>query len=144
VPKKERLRCAGHIINLIIKALIYGKGVSKLKRLLISTSDQVKFDLMRQKGFMGKVHNIVKYIMQSAGRRKDFAKNQLNTCIEDKLFNHAELLLIKDGGVRWNSTYFMLRRALLLRKAIDKYLLAWRKPANNSYDLTQDSLTDND
>ncbi len=82
--------------------------------------------------------------MQSAGRRKDFAKNQLNTCIEDKLFNHAELLLIKDGGVRWNSTYFMLRRALLLRKAIDKYLLAWRKPANNSYDLTQDSLTDND
>jgi len=99
VPKKERLRCAGHIINLIIKALIYGKGVSKLKRLLISTSDQVKFDLMRQKGFMGKVHNIVKYIMQSAGRRKDFAKNQLNTCIEDKLFNYTELLLIKDGGV---------------------------------------------
>jgi len=99
VPKKERLWCAGYIINLIIKALIYGKGVGKLKRLLISASNQVKFNLMRQKGFVGKVYNIVKYIMRSIGRRKDFAKNQLNAYIEDKLFNYAELLLIKDGGV---------------------------------------------
>ena len=99
---------------------------------------------MRQKGFVGKVHNIVKYIMRSTGRRKDFAENQLKAYMEDELFDHAELLLIKDGGVQWNSTYFILRRALLLRKAIDKYLLAWRKPANNSYDLSQDALTDDD
>ena len=57
VAKKERLRCVGHIIDLIVKALIYGKGVSKLERL---------------------------------------------------------------------------------------YLLAWRKPANDSYDLSQDALTDED
>ena len=38
----------------------------------------------------------------------------------------------------------MLRRAYLLRKAIDKYLLAWRKPTNDSYDLSQDALTDED
>ena len=30
---------------------------------------------MRQKGFVGKVYNIVKYIMRLIGRRKDFAKN---------------------------------------------------------------------
>ena len=48
---------------------------------------------------MGKVYNIVKYIIRSLGRRKDFAENQLNAYIEDKLFDHAELLLIKDGGV---------------------------------------------
>ena len=35
----------------------------------------------------------------------------------------------------------MLRYALLLRKVINKYLLAQRKPANNSYDLSQDALT---
>ena len=38
----------------------------------------------------------------------------------------------------------MLRRALTLRKAITKYLLAWRKPANDGYDLSQDALTDDD
>ena len=63
VAKKERLRCVGHIINLIVKALIYGKGVSKLECLIIGVSDYVKFNLMRQRGFVGKLYNIVKYIM---------------------------------------------------------------------------------
>ena len=75
MAKKERLWCVGHIINLIIKALIYGKGVSKLKRLMISASEYVKFDLMRQRGSVGKVYNIVKYIMRSIKHYKDFAKN---------------------------------------------------------------------
>ena len=99
---------------------------------------------MWQKGFIGKIHNIVKYIIRSTGRREDFAGWQLEACIEDELFDHTELLLIKDGGVRWNSTYFILERAWILRKAIDKYLLAWRKPVNDGYDLLQDVLTDDD
>jgi len=60
-----RLRCVGHMINLIVKALIYGKGVGKLEKDLIGASDQGKFDLMRKKGFVGKIHNITKYIMRS-------------------------------------------------------------------------------
>ena len=38
----------------------------------------------------------------------------------------------------------MLWRALLLKKGINKYLLAQRKPTNNSYNLTQDFLTKED
>ena len=38
----------------------------------------------------------------------------------------------------------MLRYALLLYKAINKYLLAQKKPANNSYNLFQDALTNKD
>ena len=79
--------------------------------------------------------------MQLIGRRKNFAKNQLNAYIENKLFNYVELLLIKDGGVWWNFTYFILRCVLVLYKAINKYLLTQRKLANNSYNLAQDSLT---
>ena len=30
---------------------------------------------MQEKGFMGKIYNIIKYIMQSTGRREDFAEN---------------------------------------------------------------------
>ena len=47
IPKRERLRCIGHILNLTVKALLYGKGVSKLERSLIGASDEAKFDLMR-------------------------------------------------------------------------------------------------
>ena len=38
----------------------------------------------------------------------------------------------------------MLYCTLLFYKAINKYLLAQRKPANNSYNLSQDALTDDD
>ena len=99
MPKKKRLRCVGYIINLIIKALLYGKGVSKLERLLINISDQAKFNLMREKGFISKIYNIIKYIMQLTGRWEDFAKNQAKAYIKDDLFNQVKLLLIKDGGV---------------------------------------------
>jgi hypothetical protein len=58
-----------------MKALIYGKGVSKLERLIISASDYVKFNLMRQRGFIDKLYNIVKYIIQLIRRREDFAEN---------------------------------------------------------------------
>jgi len=62
-------------------------------------SEHVKFNLMRQRGSVGKVYNIVKYIIRLIRRCKDFAKNQAEACIKDELFNQAELLLIKDGGV---------------------------------------------
>jgi hypothetical protein len=87
VAKKERLRCVSYIINLIVKALIYGKGVSKLERSIISVSEHAKFNLMRQRGSVGKVYNIVKYIMRLTKRRKDFAKNQAKACVKDELFN---------------------------------------------------------
>ena len=69
--------------------------------------------------------------MRLIRHREDFTKNQAKA-------------YIKDGGIRQNSTYFILRYILLLRKAINKYLLAQRKPANDSYDLSQDALTNKD
>jgi len=87
VAKKERLWCVGYIINLIVKTLIYGKGVSKLKRLIIGASEHVKFNLIWQRGSVGKVYNIIKYIMRLIRRYKDFTKNQAKAYIKDKLFN---------------------------------------------------------
>jgi hypothetical protein len=43
VPNKGQLQCNSHIINFIVKALIYNKGVNKFKREFISTSDQAIF-----------------------------------------------------------------------------------------------------
>ena len=48
---------------------------------------------------MGKLHNIIKYIIQILSCYKDFAEYQAKANAEDKLFNYVELLLIKDGGV---------------------------------------------
>ena len=100
MAKKERLWCVNHIINHIIKALIYSKGVSKLKRLIISISNYIKFNFIWQRGFIGKLYNIIKYIMRLTRHCKDFAENQLKAYIEDELFNYVKLLFIKDRGVQ--------------------------------------------
>ena len=44
VKASSQLRCCGHILNLIVKALLFGKGVSKLERKLCGASDEDKFD----------------------------------------------------------------------------------------------------
>ena len=75
MAKKEWLWCVSYIINLIIRALIYGKSVNKLKYLIISINKYAKFNLMWQKGFIGKVYNIIKYIMRLTRHYKNFIKN---------------------------------------------------------------------
>jgi hypothetical protein len=43
--KRSRMRCLGHIINLVVKALLFGKGVSKLQRELTGASDAEAFKI---------------------------------------------------------------------------------------------------
>ena len=142
--KKQRLRCAGHIINLITKALLFGKGVGKFQKELLGASDDATFDLWRRNGPIGKLHNTVTYINRSDSRRQEFGRCQVSSAPteEESIFEYQ---LIKDGGIRWNSTYFMIKRGLKLRDAIDLYHLRWQKPTTkDAYDLSQDRLQQED
>ena len=56
------LRCLGYIINLIIKALLFGKGVSKFKRKLTSASYDKAFKIWNGIGSISKLYNIYIYI----------------------------------------------------------------------------------
>ena len=88
-------------------------------------SDAESFSLWRKFGAIGKVHNTVKYIMRSDQRRQLFLSLQKQRKSGegdgDELFEQVERLLMKDGGVRWNSTYYILYRAFELREYIDKF-----------------------
>ncbi len=58
----SRLRCLGYIINLVIKALLFGKGVSKLKRKLAGTLYDEAFKIWNGIGLISKLYNIYVYI----------------------------------------------------------------------------------
>jgi len=120
VQENQRLRCAGHIINLVVKAILYGEGVKEFNRTIAGASDAQQFALWRKFGSIGKIHNTVKYIMRSDQRRQHFLSGQGSTS-DDLLFDHTARLLIKDGGVRWNSTFHMMLRAVQLKGAITKF-----------------------
>jgi hypothetical protein len=60
--------CAGHIINLVVKATIYGKGVSGWEEQLAEAAPHKQFELWRRLGVVGKLHNFVNAVYVSHKR----------------------------------------------------------------------------
>jgi hypothetical protein len=101
----SRMRCLGHIINLVVKALLFGKGVSKLERKLAGASFDEVFKIWNSLGPIGKLHNICVYVNYNSARMSAFKECQ------GEEFQHYQLLT--DGGIRWNSAEAMISRGML-------------------------------
>jgi hypothetical protein len=116
-PVGDRLRCIGHIINLVVKALLFGEGVSKFEKELIEASEEQRTALWSEKGVIGKLHNLVLYINRNDERREVLrAKMRITKTSEGAFFVG---LLLKDGGIRWNATFYMIERGKALSIALD-------------------------
>ena len=134
----SRLRCAAHIINIVVSYSLYSKNIGSDRE--ISQSELQAFidaiykkttgettmeeaELIaaawRRKGPLGKLHNIIVFVMRNPQRLKAFKMAQQQAAaIEsgEELMKHL-YKLISDAGVRWNSTYNALKRGKL-RKLI--------------------------
>jgi len=67
-----RLWCLGYIINLVIKALLFGKSVSKLEWKLAGALYDDVFKIWNSIGPIGKLHNICIYINHNLTRMTIF------------------------------------------------------------------------
>lgn len=56
----QRLRWAGFLIKLVVKAILFGSGLTAFSRDIVSRSDSEAFTLWRKFGAIGKIHNNVK------------------------------------------------------------------------------------
>ena len=101
VNRESRLRCSGHVLNLIVKAILYGGGTSGFNREIMGCGDPRAFELWQKLRVFRKVHNTVKHIMRSDQRRQEFMGYQgPGSKDDDPLIEHTERLLLKDRGVR--------------------------------------------
>jgi len=114
-----RIRCIGHIINLVVQAFLFTNVVNtedlesyddqeesgEMRDVEIAEQVRAKFRLL---GPLGQGHNIVVHIRGSPLRTAAFKKN-------------AGRLIPMDNRTRWNSWYEMLIVLLNLRPAIEKY-----------------------
>lgn len=150
--KEARIRCVGHIINLVVKSILFRDQLTELEKELLGASDDACFKAWNKIGVIGKLHNICVWINRTDQRRQRFfegqtgAQNDLDEdCDEedDKIFYYQ---LLVDGGVRWNSAYYMIKRALQLRPAIEYFFFRYEDPSDksNEYNLQADALTDQD
>ena len=113
---ESRLRCIGHILNIIVKALLFGIGVSSLERQLCGASSDEQFEIWRKHSFIGKLHNICVWVNRSDQRRELF-KTYIAEAYKGTDIEGLYQRLLVDGGIRWNAVYRMIERGKFMHSS---------------------------
>ena len=93
---QRRLRCIGHVINLVVKAFWFGDvDRSLLHNTVVVTQDTMAH--WRRMGPWGKAHNITVYALASPQSRQELKKLGGLT------------VLHRDNATRWNVGYSMIQ-----------------------------------
>jgi hypothetical protein len=88
------------------------------------TAEAVELATRRRKGPIGKLHNIIRYILHLSERQDAFLALQttaLELSEEVENMPRVPLRLIRDNVTRWNSWYDAAVRAIELRDAINEF-----------------------
>ena len=112
-PKAKRLRYMGHVLNLIAKAYLFGQDASDFEAKFKEQGLSGRRQMWRGRGELGKLHNLVAHVMASGKCSDLFTALQTTENIGKAAGKRWKLVL--DGGIRWNATYSMIRRALELK-----------------------------
>jgi len=106
---KIRIRCFGHILNLVTRALLFPKGVQ-----LPEDIDEADFDGWRRSGPIGRLHNLVVWIHRSQ-LATDFLRSLQKEAGRTKILD-----VVVDNATRWLSQFYMMKRALELQPFIEE------------------------
>ena len=141
--KHRRMRCFGHILNLVARAFLYGNDAKAFEvdsdRLELLGDQAAVLNHRRRKGPVGKLHNVIKYIRKTPQRVAAFQRIALEDFNNEDPDNFTlgrlsdiELSLRQNNETRWNSTYLMIERALRKESHIKIYLdsIEFRGPAS--------------
>jgi|SRR5271163_624960 len=139
--KRYRLRCFGHIINLVAQAFIFGAESELFEETLKAYERDIesgKTKLWELRGPIGKLHFIVAYIRKTPQRRQEFARP--GDGIDPPSYEPKQ-----DNATRWNSVYQMIKRALQLKDHMDYFCYNnTRKKGNDDGLLEAQLLTSDD
>ncbi|KAK7014542.1 ribonuclease H-like domain-containing protein, partial [Favolaschia claudopus] len=114
----RRIRCFPHIVNLACKAVL-----SAITDMDFAASDAPDFD--RNAGeepytFLDAVARDPVATIRTSIRASSLRRQYFSEVL--KALQQKDLQLLRDVDTRWSSTLLMMDRAILLRKAIDKFL----------------------
>jgi hypothetical protein len=117
----RHVHCAGHILNLVAKAILFGNDVNAFESELQDLSFvEQKLGKWRKKGPTGKLHNVAKYITASPQRIEAFEVIQRKNSAD--MEDVANLKLVKDNFTWWNSFDDCAERAITLHASIDEFI----------------------
>jgi hypothetical protein len=122
----RHILCMGHVVNLVAHQVLFGSDIESFEHELENViAEEVELRSWRSKGPIGKLHNLIRYILHSSKRRDVFIEiqQQLPTSLRDQHDNpDTSYDLIRDNLTRWNSWYDAAIRAIELRPAINEFI----------------------
>ena len=138
---QRRIRCIGHIINLVVKALLFGKNYQAFEEDIptVQSFEIARHKLWQKTGPVGKLHNLVTWINRSNTLTQAFLQLQKDYNNKNPSKPIKVLHLVSDNATRWLSQFYMIERALKLRNFIedlrDDQLKAYRRSSRSEKDL---------
>ncbi|KAL9561355.1 hypothetical protein ACKAV7_014710 [Fusarium commune] len=116
----HRLRCCGHIINLVARSILFGTDADAFEEDCQANKElQDEMRLWRAKGPIGKLHNIVHWVQRSGQRIDKLHKLQSMENTALGLEDRSTYDVITDNAARWNSSEAMMERGYQLRNPLD-------------------------
>jgi hypothetical protein len=116
IAEDHRLRCLGHIINLIASAFTANKPLKNRRPPRPrGVPKALKAKVKRPVDCITKLHEIVKYISAPGQRQDEFLAGSAEL--------HVDLIRpVRDQDTRWFSILLMLIRAIVLKDSIDLFV----------------------
>ncbi|ODA78128.1 hypothetical protein RJ55_06731 [Drechmeria coniospora] len=149
--RAHRMRCYGHILNLVARAFLFGKDADsfELESDINGMRGLAEQDLRhwRSKGPIGKLHNIVKFIRSSSQRSEYFKRIAHEQEYEGYRLSEestAELEVMLHNETRWNSTYMMIERALRKQTDIRAFIFALEGEQDEAKRIPADDILSNE
>ena len=151
-----RIRCFGHIVNLIAKSFLEGDSSDIFDQSWFDSdkkAEVARWKEWRKRGAIGKCHNTNHFIRRSPQRRDQFlsittmlSKNELAELGIWYLDDDLKGLMVKgDNDTRWNSVLLMILRTLKLREVIQAYYMLSHSQNDKEKRIPQeDCLQDDD
>jgi len=122
-PETSRIRCFGHVINLVVKGFLWGSDWEVFETNTAYNRDIAKEgDLLqawRKKGPMGKLHNIGIWILRTPQRRDRFAQRVRQVRGSEYT---GPLIPLVGNVTRWSSDADALERAFVLRDILEGFV----------------------
>lgn len=126
-PVQRRVRCIGHILNLVVKSLLFGKDADAFEKSVVNGESLARatHDEWMRKGPVGKAHNFVVWVHRSdllTQLLRQLQQDSFSASDDPEIGKQRPVDVVLDNDTRWLSQYHMIKRMLRLQPFYEEFI----------------------